>query len=154
ERAPPPVIRSPSSSQVLAGTGERTMYARAALKLVTLAVALAVVPAAARADEDLVGTWEGMSGSGGFTEVWTIKMDKGGWSVSTVYLKNGKEAGGFRGKDVKFASGTLTFVQDFVKKPDTTWADGTVISAMAKGDKLTFEWKNTAGSGTVNLSRA
>ncbi len=102
----------------------------------------------------LVGTWEGNAGGGGFKEIWTItKNDKGEFAVSGVFKKGDSEAGSFTAKDCKFADGKLTFTQQYTKKPDPKWQDGSQMTASASGDTLTFEWKNSSGKGTVKLER-
>jgi hypothetical protein len=108
----------------------------------------------AAAGDLIAGTWRGASGAGGFTEIWTIKMESDEWSVSGVFQKDGKDVGAFHGKDCKYANGTLTFVQEYDQKPDPTWASGTRIAAKATKDKLTFTWRNNKQSGTVTLDRA
>jgi uncharacterized protein (TIGR03067 family) len=103
--------------------------------------------------KDIVGTWEGRSGAGGFTEVWTIEHDKGAWTVRGVFKKGDDEVGSFTGKNPRFAGGALTFVQEYVKKPVANWNDGSTITARASGDKLTFTWRAGKNSGSNSLDR-
>ena len=129
----------------------------------TVAASLATVcvlgwrdlPAARAAEGDeLIGTWEGMSGAGGFKETWTIKNDKGEWSVVGIFKKDGKEVGMFQGQNCKYTRGVLVYQQQFVTKPDPGWGNGTLITAKATGDKLSFTWNNGRQSGPGSLKRA
>ena len=124
---------------------------------VVLAVVLATVPMSAlRADDagkEFVGVYQGMSGAGGFTETWQIKLDKGMLTVVGTFHKGNQAVGLFQGKNVKYADGTLTFSQTYVKKPDPSWADGTEVSATLAGAKLNFTWKNGGQSGMNSLDR-
>jgi hypothetical protein len=132
------------------------MYRCGLLTLAVSLVALGWQPPPARAAEggELVGTWEGTSGAGGFQEIWTIKTNKGEWSVNGVFKKGGKEAGAFHGKDYKYANGTLTFVQEYDKKPVDSWSDGNEMAVKASGDLLAVTWRNGGQSGTTSLTRA
>jgi uncharacterized protein (TIGR03067 family) len=105
-------------------------------------------------EKDIIGTWEGTSGAGGFKEIWTIERDKDGWSVRGVFKKGDDEVGAWVGKDPKFANGVLTCVQQYSKKPNPGWTEGNVLQAKATGDKLTFVWRAGKNSGTVSLVRA
>ncbi len=131
----------------------RTLFARWPFGLLLLAVLSVRTTAAAPAD-DLAGRWEGTSGAGGLQESWTISHDGLKWSVAGAYTRDGKEVGSFQGKDVKLAGGTLTFRQQYVKKPDASWSDGNQISAVAKGDSLNVTWKAGRQKGSVTLARA
>lgn len=109
--------------------------------------------AAAQPADELIGRWQGASGSGGFQESWTISRDKGQWGVVGTYTKDGKEAGSFRGKDVRFANGQLSFRQQYVKKPDPSWGDGNLMAATAKGNSLNVTWRAGRQSGKVSFTR-
>lgn len=117
---------------------------------------LASCYAAARADDgsEMVGVYAGTSSAGGFQEIWQIKMENGGLTVTGLFRKNNQDVGLFQGKNVKYDNGTLSFEQAYVKKPDPKWADGTEITASVSGDKLNFTWKNGGQSGNGSLDRA
>jgi hypothetical protein len=105
--------------------------------------------------EELLGSWEGQSGSGGFTEIWTIKKDDGKWSVKGIFKKGDEEVGAFHGQDYKYVNGALLFRQIYDKKPVSSWADGTILGCTAGKDKMVFRWQNpgsAAGPPTI-LSR-
>ena len=112
----------------------------------------AVGPAARAADADpLVGSWQ--ADHDGYREVWTIAKDKDDYTVGGVFTKKGDEVGSFKGDNVQVADGKLTCTQNWLTKPDPTWADNTKLSATAKGDKLTFTWDNGGQSGTRDMAR-
>ena len=92
------------------------------------------VPTAHAAEGDeLVGTWEGTSGAGGFKEIWIVKQDKGQWSVVGMFRKDDREVGRFQGNNYKFANGVLTFRQQYLKKPDPSWSDASSRSGPTAG---------------------
>jgi uncharacterized protein (TIGR03067 family) len=125
-------------------------------RLALVAMLLPVVGSYARAADEplnLEGTWQGTSGAGGFKEIWTIKAGKDTWSVSGIFKKDDKEVGAFTGKNVKFSNGTLTFTQQYSKKPDPGWADGTLITAKVADNKLAVTWQNGKQKGTNTLER-
>jgi uncharacterized protein (TIGR03067 family) len=111
------------------------------------------VAGAADESKDLEGTWQGTSGAGGFKEIWTIKMEKDAWSVTGIFKKDDKEVGAFSGKNVKLSGGTLTLAQAYSKKPDPTWADGTLITLKVSDGKLAVTWQNGKQKGTNTLER-
>lgn len=82
---------------------------------------------------ELVGTWAGTSGEGSFEEVWTIKQEKGEWSVSNRYFKEGKEVGSSHGESVRYDAGVLRFRQTFDEKPQAHWDNGTTLTLQAEG---------------------
>jgi hypothetical protein len=90
-----------------------------------------------------IGTFSGMSGEGGFTEIWTIKKEDGKWSITGVFKKDDKEAGSFHGEDYKYGNdGVLRFRQVYDQKPKASWGDGTILGCVASKDKLLFRWQN------------
>jgi hypothetical protein len=91
-------------------------------------------------DGGLVGSWQGVVD--GFMEVLTIKSENGNWTVSGVFLKNGSEVGSFTGKDPKLSNNTLSYVQQFDRKPDGVgWIDNANISVYVnKSGKLEYHW--------------
>lgn len=129
---------------------------RHALIVGCLALAGVGGPMSVAADpaKDIVGAWEDRSGSGGFKEIWTVENVKGVWTVKGVFKKGDEEAGSWIGKSPRFAIGTLTFIQEYVQKPNASWSDGNVMTAKATGDKLSFRWQAAKNSGTNNLDRA
>jgi uncharacterized protein (TIGR03067 family) len=130
------------------------MVRKSILVLVAMLLPIAVnVAGAADDSKDLEGTWQGTSGADGFKEIWTIKAEKDGWSVNGVFKKDGKEVGAFSGKDVKLSGGTLSFAQTYSKKPNPTWADGTLITAKVSDGKLAVTWQNGKQKGTNTLER-
>ena len=128
------------------------MYRTAAASLACLALVWPTAAVRAADAPDLIGTWK--ADHDGYTEIWTIAQDKGDWSVSGVFSKKGKEVGAFKGADVQYADGKLSFTQKWSKKPDPTWGDNTKMVATANGDKLSFTWDNGGGnSGTHDMVR-
>jgi hypothetical protein len=129
------------------------MSRNAAVPAAVVAVALACHAAPARAADDaLVGTWA--VDHDGYTEFMTIKMDKGDWSASGTFRRDGAEVGSWQGGDVEVAGGKLICTQKWVKKPDPTWGDNTTLTAQASGDKLTFMWDSGGNSGKREMTRA
>ena len=148
---------------------------RRVLSLPLLLVAVSVPwPAAARAaddDEKIVGTWERLHEKdkdkkedkdkkdkdkyGEIEETWVIKKTKGAWSVSGKFYMPGKgEVGNFKGKDVKFANGSLTFTQEFFKLPKG-FVSGATVSCSAEDDRLDVAFKPKKGEATRdNFKRA
>jgi hypothetical protein len=125
------------------------------IPLLCAAAALAATPARAADDgSELTGDWTSVTPGEGFTELWTIKKEKGEWSVRCSYVKDGKEVGSFQGKDCKYADGALTFTQDFVKKPVDSWDNGSQVAMRAAGDKLKFTWRNGLARGEGEVVRA
>jgi hypothetical protein len=123
--------------------------------LVALAIALTWQAALVRAADDgaeLVGVWEGPVD--GYKEVWTITKDKGQWSVSAVYQKNGKMYGSSVGQNPKYADGVLTFTQKLVKIPvGVTWIDGATVTLKTAKDKLSYTWDVAGLSGSREWTR-
>jgi hypothetical protein len=103
-------------------------------------------PGTAAKANDLIGTFTGQSGSGGLTEIWTIKKDDGKWSVKGIFKKDDKEVGSFHGQDYKYVNGVLLFKQIYDQKPVASWADGTILGCQANKEKLVFRWKNPGQS--------
>jgi hypothetical protein len=105
-------------------------------------------------DEDkIVGVWEWESEKDEVEETWVINKAKDRWSVSGTIFKRGKEIGNFRGKDVKFADGTLNFTQDYYKLPKGR-VNGTKVTATAEGDRLDFSAKHGKTETKDNMKRA
>jgi hypothetical protein len=104
---------------------------------------------------DLVGTFQGQSGSGGFTETWTIAKDGGKWSVKGMFKKDDKEVGAFHGQDYRYVNGVLLFKQIYDQKPVPSWADGTILGCQANKEKLVFRWQNpgSAAGPPTTLTR-
>jgi hypothetical protein len=130
------------------------MCRRAVVVPVALALALVLHPTPARAADgsDLVGTWEG--DVDGYKEVWTIKNDKGAWTVTSIYLKKGREGGSSTGKDVKLVGDSLVMTQKYDKMPkDVVWGDGATLTFKLDKDKLTFTWDLGGSSGTRALKK-
>jgi hypothetical protein len=131
------------------------MYRSAVLVPAALALALVLHPTAARAADDgsdLVGVWEG--DADGYKQVWTIKNDKGAWSVSSVYLKKGKEGGSSVGKDIKLVGGSLVMTQKYDKMPrDVVWGDGATLTLKLDKDKLNLAWDLGGSSGVHVLKK-
>jgi hypothetical protein len=91
-----------------------------AVLLVAWAPALTRVAAAAdkpAADgADFVGKWEKPEND--ILDVITITKNGDDWSISGVYYKDGKEVGGFTGKDVKYhTNGELSYISHVDKAP-------------------------------------
>jgi hypothetical protein len=102
----------------------------------------------------LVGTWEGVSGDGRFREVWTITENNGQWSVSGAFYdrQTGQQTGGFRGENVRFQSGVLSFRMIFAPKPHPSWANSVEFSSVTvSGDNLTS--RHEYGTGTLTRRR-
>jgi hypothetical protein len=119
------------------------------LGLTALLLAGSAAPAA---EGDLAGTWQ--VDHDGYNEIWTIKNEKGDWSLSGVVMAKGKEVGSFRGANLKVADGKATCTQKWAKKPDPTWSDDVALTAEAKGDRLAFTWDAGGGnSGTREMKR-
>jgi hypothetical protein len=102
----------------------------------------------------LVGSWQGAVD--GITEVLTIKNDNGNVTVSGVFMKNGSEVGSFTGKDPRLTNNTLSYVQQFDKKPDGVgWIDNANISVYVnKGGKLEYHWHHGKQRGARQLEPA
>jgi uncharacterized protein (TIGR03067 family) len=121
------------------------------LALVILALPAGQSAPAAEDGSDLVGTWSGTAG--GFKELWTIQQDKGAWSVSGVFKSGEAVVGAFRGVDVQYNNGTLTFRQDYIRKPAANWPNGNRITAKVSGDKISFTWRSGKQSGSGSLTK-
>jgi WD40 repeat protein len=107
------------------------------------------------ADEaKFLGTWKDPNEAVYGKSYWIIKKEKDEWSVTGVSFKDGKRTGLVNSKNCKFKDGTLTFVQDWVQKPDPTWINGTEITAKVDGDRLDFTWKNGQLSNKGMLKRS
>jgi hypothetical protein len=110
-------------------------------------------PQARPDDPEIVGTWQSQPNPGDFLEVWTIRADAGAWSVRGVFTRDGVEAGSFEGKECKYANGTLTFRQEYVRKPDATWSENNRISAKVSQGQLDVQWRNRLLKGRTTLVR-
>jgi hypothetical protein len=97
-----------------------------ALSIITVAAASNL--RAADDGSELVATWQ--STSDGLLQLWTIKQNKGEYSVEGVYMKSDKEVGSFQGKNCKFADGKLSFIQEFKVKPVASWDSGSEVTVM------------------------
>lgn len=111
-------------------------------------------------DEKIIGTWERLHEKDKekdkeIEETWIIKKTKGTWSVSGKFYTPGKgEVGNFRGKNVKFADGSLTFTQDFFKLPKG-FVSGTTVTCSADDDRLDVAFQPKKGEETKdNFKRA
>jgi hypothetical protein len=91
---------------------------------------------------NLIGTFSGTSGVGGFTEIWTIAREEGKWSVKGVFKKDDKEVGSFHGQNYKYSNGVLIFRQVYDLKPVASWGDGTILGCEANKERLQFRWQN------------
>ena len=112
--------------------------------------------ASAGDDEKIIGVWERVTGKDKdeLEETWVIKKTQGKWTVSGTIFNLGVEVGNFKGKDVKFADGTLSFTQDYFKMPKGR-QDGTAITASAEGDRIDFTAKPKKGNVEKdNMKRA
>jgi hypothetical protein len=105
-------------------------------------------------DEKIIGVWERATEKDGLEETWVIKKTKTKWSVSGTFWKRGRngEVGNFKGRDVKYADGTLSFTQDFFKLPKGR-KNRTNITASAEGDRLDFVAKNGDSETKDNMQR-
>ncbi|HTU22836.1 MAG TPA: hypothetical protein VMG10_32650 [Gemmataceae bacterium] len=122
----------------------------------------AVAADSAGDDEKIIGTWERLhekvkekDKDREMEETWIIKKTKDTWSVSGKFYMAGKgEVGNFRGKNVKFADGSLTFTQDFFKLPKG-FASGMTVTCSAADDRLDVAFKPKMGEETKdNFKRA
>jgi hypothetical protein len=106
-------------------------------------------------DERIIGVWERVTENDGLEETWVIKKTKDKWSVAGTFWKRARngEVGNFKGKDVKYADGALSFTQDYFKLPKGR-KNGTRISASAEGDRLDFSAKNGESETKDNMQRA
>jgi hypothetical protein len=106
-------------------------------------------------DDKIVGTWERVIEKDDLEETWVIKSTKGKWFVSGSYWKRGKngEVGNFKGTDITYADGTLTFTQEYFKLPQGR-ENGTKITASVEGDRLDFTAKKGASESKDNMQRA
>lgn len=138
------------------------------LPIVLLALAVSWPAAASPTgdDEKIIGTWERLHEKAKekakdekdkdyIEESWTIKKTKDKWSVSGTFYQPGKgDVGYFKGKDVRFADGTLTFTQDFFKLPNG-FKSGATVTASAEGDRLDVAFTPKKGAEVKdNLKRA
>jgi hypothetical protein len=103
-------------------------------------------------EEKIIGVWERATEKDDLEETWVIKKTKAKWSVSGTFFERGREVGNFKGKDVKYADGTLTFTQDF-KLPKGR-QDGTRITASVEGDRLDLTAKKGKLEVRDNMERA
>lgn len=116
--------------------------------LLCVVVALSLVTfssvSAADGEDEIVGVWE--REEYGLEETWVIKKSKDKWSVSGSFWQATKigEVGNFKGKDVKYADGTLSFAQDYFKLPKGR-KNGTKTTASAEGNRLNI----TLGTGAT-----
>jgi hypothetical protein len=110
---------------------------------------------AADEDEKIVGVWERVIEKDNLEETWVIKKTKDKWSVSGSFWKRDKngEVGNFKGKDVKYADGTLTFTQDYFKLPAGR-KNGVKITASAEGDRLDVSAREGESETRDNMQRA
>jgi hypothetical protein len=132
----------------------RVAFALAAV----LVVAAHPHPAGGAADDDdaLVGTWERLIEKGEkeeLEETWVIRKTKDGWAVSGNYFERWREVGNFKGKDVKYADGTLAFTQEFFKLPKGI-DKAAKVTASAEGDRLDVVLKKGSAETRVTLKRA
>jgi hypothetical protein len=129
----------------------------AAVCLMILAPALFWQSATRAADEDekLIGVWERVTEKDNLEETWVIKKTKDKWSVSGSFWKRDQngEVGNFKGKDVQYADGTLTFTQEYFKVPKGR-ENGTRITASVEGDRLDFTAKKGESETKDNMQRA
>ncbi|HEV3260616.1 MAG TPA: hypothetical protein VG013_27420, partial [Gemmataceae bacterium] len=89
----------------------RTALIFLAVLLVLWMPALAGVAADDKpAGDGFLGKWEKPEGD--ILDVITISKNGDDWSISAVYLKDGKEVGSFTGKNVKFEKGALSYVTE------------------------------------------
>jgi len=107
--------------------------------------------AAAASTSTLAGTWQGEVD--GFKEVWTIKEEKGNYTVFVVYYKDDKVVGGSTAAEPTFARDLLTFTQKFDKRPDGVgWANDARITVHAPKDgKILYNWRVGKKSGEHTL---
>jgi hypothetical protein len=127
------------------------------LLLVILVLASPRHPAAFASgdDEKIIDIWEREIGKDKdlLEETWVIKKTKDKWSVSGTIFNNGKEVGNFKGKDVKYADGTLSFTQDYLKAPKGR-QNGMQITASAEDDRIDFTAKKGKSETKDNMKRA
>jgi hypothetical protein len=126
------------------------------LGALALSLAPSAAPVRAADDEDgvkpFLGEWHTVAD--GIGEGWKISKDKKTGKLSAVGefrdVKTLALLGGFRGKDVEYKDGKLTFIQVYVKKPRPNWEDGVKMTLEEDGEKqLKFKWETPSGkSGT------
>ena len=106
-------------------------------------------------DEKIVGVWERETGKGKdlMEETWVVKKTKDKWTVSGTIYNRGEEVGNFKGKDVKFKDGELSFTQDFFKLPKG-FATGSKITMEAEGDRLDVAATKGKEETKYNMERA
>ncbi len=101
---------------------------------------------------ELIGTWIGTSGKGGFREEWTIKGIDGRFDVGIAYYQGNRKVGWAYGNG-SMTDGKLRFHATVPQPPDPSWATSVDFVASASGDTLTAQWSNQGGSGTVSFTR-
>ena len=118
--------------------------------------ASSVRPAGRADDEKIIGVWERETEKDELEETWAIKKNKDNkWTVSGSFWKSGKngEVGNFKGKDVKYVDGTLSFTQEYFKLPKGR-ENGTMITASTEGDRLDITAKKGSVETRDNMERA
>ena len=97
-----------------------------------------------------VGTWK--ADHDDLSEIWSVKADKGDWTVSGVVLQNGQEIGYFKGEDIHYLNGLLVFTAKYGKRPPN-WAETSKVTLSANGEGLTYSWNTGDGSGKHEMVR-
>ncbi len=100
--------------------------------------------------EKLLGSWK--STTFPHEEWWKINVAAGRMSVECAYFRNNQEVGRFHGENVRFAGGSVTFLQVFDRKPVASWQEGTLGTLMTQPNgKLEFTWVNGGFRGRASL---
>ena len=122
---------------------QATLTVLAALLVVWAAVFIGIAAAADKPsadDANLVGKWEKQEKD--LVIVITITKNGDDWSISGVFYEDGKDVGGFTGKEVKYIkSGELSYISHIDKAPPAKFAHNDVhVTIVLKDGKIIEHW--------------
>ncbi|MFO0967534.1 MAG: hypothetical protein U0793_18400 [Gemmataceae bacterium] len=107
---------------------------------------------------DALGRFKGVWAANvatGFRVVMQISQKEEKVEVAANYFnKKGLLAGAFVGADVTLKDGVLTFSQQFLKKPVSTWSNGKLHTLEIVSDNvLKFSWKGGSSESFTRISK-
>jgi hypothetical protein len=108
-------------------------------------------PARAADGDEFAGAWQGELN--GQRLVWNIAHPGGKWFINGEYYEGKKAVAAFKGADVKYADGKLTFAQQWIYKPAVGWPDNLATRVEVNGEKLSFSWSQGDVSASGELAR-